>query len=584
VLQGLIAAGMDVARLNLSHGTRSDHERRLEAVGRAAREAGRLVAVMIDTRGPEIRTGDLAAAVVLETGGRVALTAADAPVDTVVDTLQGTPAGEGAVGSARRIGVSYAGLAGDVKAADPLILDDGAIFLEVEAADPERGVVLCRVVHGGTLGSRRKVTLPGVDVDLEALTPDDREDVAWACGRDVDFVAQSFVRRAGDVLVLRQILEDCGSSAQIVAKIETRSGYDNLEEILQVADALMVARGDLGVELAPEEVPLAQKRMISRCNRLGRPVITATQMLESMIERPRPTRAEASDVANAILDGTDAVMLSGETAAGRHPVEAVRQIVRIASRAEDGLDYDAVLERMRALSGRSITDAIGYATSSVAHGLKASAILTPTQSGHTARVVARCRPRARIVAVTPVAAVAAQLQLVWGVRPLVGAAAGGDEETVEAAVKASLEAGEVSEGDLIVITAGVPAGVPGTTNMLKVHIVGDVLVRGTGIGRRPVTARVRVVDHHREAEDLRKGEVLVARATDRDMMPAIGRAAGMVVEEGGLTSHAAVVGLSLGIPVIVGAGGATGVLQDGQLVTIDPTRGLVYAGEARVLP
>lgn len=555
---------MDVARLNLSHGNRDEHARRLEAIRQVAAAGGRPVAIMFDTRGPEIRLGRFA-------GGKAILEAGRA------FTL--TP--EEISGSESRASVGYPRLAADLGPGDTVLLDDGNISLCVEEVRPP--AVLCRVLNGGEISDRKKVSLPGAKLDLPALADADRADLAYAARAGVEYVAASFVRKAADILDIRKILEDSGSEAHIIAKIENREGVENLDDILKVADGLMVARGDLGVEFPAEEVPLLQKTMIERANRLGKPVITATQMLESMIERPRPTRAEASDVANAIFDGTDAVMLSAETATGRYPVEAVRVMARIAERTEEALPYDRLLAARAAGKTRTVTDAVSHATCQAATDLGAAAILTATQSGHTARMVAKYRPRAPIVALTPIPAVARKLNLVWGVLPLIIPGKRDTDQMIDQAVNRALEAGAIQAGDLVVITAGVPAGIPGTTNLIKVHTVGDILVRGTGIGTRSASGPACIVRTAREAaERFRAGDILVTEATDADFIPYMEKAAGVVTEEGGLTSHAAVAGLSLGVPVIVGAGGATGVIDQGSEITLDVPRGVIYRGRAVV--
>jgi len=346
----------------------------------------------------------------------------------------------------------------------------------------------------------------------------------------------------------------------------------------------MVARGDLGVEIPTEEVPLVQKVMIDKCNLVGKPVITATQMLESMMRNPRPTRAEASDVANAIFDGTDAIMLSGETAAGKYPVESVKTMARIARRTEEAAYYQDVLVGKRIAYKPSITDAISHATCSVSIDLGASAIITSTKSGSTARMVAKYRPSAPIIATTPIERVAAKLCLVWGVYPVMVQDTEGTDMMIDESITASLNAGLIRCGDLVVITAGVPVGVPGTTNLIKVHIVADVLVHGTGVGNRAVIGRVCLALGPDEARArMRPGDILVTRATDREFIPAIEKAAAIVVEEGGLTSHAAIVGLTLGIPTVVGVEDAVRFLSDGEIITVDSVRGLIYRGATKVL-
>ncbi|MBC7324267.1 MAG: pyruvate kinase [Moorella sp. (in: Bacteria)] len=564
IIKGMIRAGMNVARFNFSHGTHAEHGARMAAVRQAAAELGARVALMLDNKGPEIRLGEIRGQVTLQDGDEVILTTK--PV----------------IGDARRLPVNFAGLPGDVRPGQTILLDDGLIELEVlETGDQE---IRCRVRHGDVISSHKGVNIPGAEISLPFLTDQDIEDLEFGLAQGIDFIALSFVRTAADVLVARRELEKRGARIAIIAKIENQAGVKNLEEILQVADGIMVARGDLGVEIPVEEVPLVQKKIIAACNRSGKPVITATQMLESMIHNPRPTRAEASDVANAIFDGTDAIMLSGETAMGRYPVEAVATMARIARRAEKGLPYGDLLLKKGLAAERTATDAISHASCTIAYELGAAAIITPTASGSTARRVAKYRPRAPILATSPNEKVLNQLCLVWGVEPLLVEPSDGTDEMVNAAVAAAILSGQVKQGDLVVITAGVPAGVPGTTNLLKVHIVGEVLVRGRGIGREVTTGPVRLVKTAAEAvARVKKGDILVTEATGPDFLPAMERAGAIITEAGGLSSHAAVHGFSRGIPVVGGATGATSKLADGMLVTVDVVRGLVYRGQTRVL-
>lgn len=563
ILQGMVRAGLDVARFNMSHGTHEEHRRRLELLRQAEQETGRQVAVMWDTRGPEIRLGAFAE-------GRAELLDGELFALTVQEVL----------GNAQQATVSYSGLVDDCHVGDTLLLDDGNVVLRAERID--RVAVHCRVVAGGVLSDRKKVTLPGVRLSLPSLSDEDRADLAFGAEVGMDFVAASFIRQAKDVLEIRRVLEELGSRAVLISKIETREGVDRAEEILRVSDGVMVARGDMGVEYPPEEVPLIQKALIRAANRVGKPVITATQMLESMVERPVPTRAEASDVANAIFDGTDAVMLSAETASGHHPLQAVEVMAKIAQRSDLEVQRHG-LKEAPPQSGHTVTEAISYASCRAAQDLGAAAILTATESGHTARMVARYRPAAPIVAVTPDPVTARSLAIVWGVLPILVESMLSTDEMANRAISASRDAQYIHDGDLVVITAGVPVGIPGTTNMIQVHTVGAVAVRGIGVQRRAAVGRV---VHVRQAADLERvaiGDVVVAHSTDREMLEALKKAAAIVTEEGGLTSHAAVVGLSLGIPVIVGAHGALAVLAEGELVTVDGSRGLVYRGEARVL-
>lgn len=565
MLRELARHGMDVARLNFSHGTHAEHGRRVDAIREVVRELGREVGIMLDTRGQEIRIGAFA-------GGRAFLHEGD---EFILTTRQ-------VEGDCRRVSISFPERRPELKPGMRVFVADGYIELEVlRTADED---IVCRVVSGGELTDRKGVNVPAGRVTGPAIAQRDVEDIMFGVAKEVDFIAVSFVRRAADVLEVRKLVERSEAEVDIIAKIERREAVEKIDEIIKVADGVMVARGDLGVELPPEEVPLVQKAIIERCNRAGKPVITATQMLESMMHQPRPTRAEVTDISNAIFDGTDAIMLSGETAAGQYPVEALKTMARVAERTEEDLRFREVLARRSVAQPRTVTDAISHATCQAATDLGAAAIITSTSSGYTARMVSKYRPLAPIVAVTPRRTVVRRLSLVWGVRPLIAAQTESTDAMIREAVQGALGSDLVKQGDLVVITAGVPVGVKGTTNLLKVHVVGDVLLKGTGIGARAVTGRVCVAKTAKEAlAKFTAGSILVTVGTDREFMPVLEKAAGIVAEEGGLTSHAAIVGLNLGIPVVVGADGATGILSDGMLVTLDGTRGLVYKGEARVL-
>ncbi|UYZ12697.1 pyruvate kinase [Brevibacillus sp. WF146] len=564
-LKKLIHAGMNVARLNFSHGSHEEHAARIANIRQAAEETGKQVAILLDTKGPEIRTGMLAVdAVELQEGGTIVLTTEDVP------------------GTAERVSITYADLPRDVKKGDTILIDDGLIGLTVEAVEGHE--IVCRIKNGGTLKSKKGVNVPGVKINLPGITEKDAQDIEFGIRQGVDFIAASFVRKASDILEIREILERHGVRIDIIAKIENQEGVDNVDEILAVSDGLMVARGDLGVEIPAEEVPLVQKKLIKKCNELGKPVITATQMLDSMQRNPRPTRAEASDVANAIFDGTDAIMLSGETAAGKYPVESVETMNRIALRAEQELNYREILYNQALQKQVTITDAISQAVANAALDLDAAAVITATESGHTARMVSKYRPKAPIVAVTPHADVVRRLALVNGVYPVLGPMANTTDEMLEMSVQQALEAGYVRHGDLVVITAGVPVREVGTTNLMKIHVIGDIVAKGQGIGRKVVTGRVAVARSAEEAlEKMQEGTILVTIGTDSDMIGAFEKAGAVITEEGGLTSHAAIVGLNLNVPVIVGVARATELLKDGQIVTVDSERGHIYTGHARVL-
>ncbi|WLR50193.1 pyruvate kinase [Bacillus tianshenii] len=564
-LTKLMNAGMNVARLNFSHGNHVEHAARIKTIREAAESLNKTIAILLDTKGPEIRTHNMKdGEIQLEAGSEIRVSM------------------EEVLGTKERISVTYEGLINDVHQGSKILLDDGLIELEVTGT--EGNEIIANVMNTGVLKNKKGVNVPNVSVNLPGITDKDAEDIKFGIEQGVDFIAASFVRRPSDVLEIRELLEKHNANIHIVPKIENREGVDNIEGILEVSDGLMVARGDLGVEIPAEEVPLVQKELIRQCNMLGKPVITATQMLDSMQRNPRPTRAEASDVANAIFDGTDAIMLSGETAAGNYPVEAVQTMRNIASKAETALAYHEILAGRSREIGKTITEAISQSVAHTALNLNVSAIVTPTESGYTARMISKYRPKAPIVAVTSNEHVTRKLALVWGVTPQLGQQSSSTDEMLEIAVQEGLHSGVVNNGDLVVITAGVPVGESGTTNLMKVHVVGDSIGRGQGIGRKSATGKVVIAKNTQEALDkAEEGCVLVTYGTDRDMMKALEKASAIITEEGGLTSHAAVVGLNLGIPVIVGVGNAVTAFKDGQEVTVDAVRGDIYNGQMNVL-
>ncbi|KAF0819484.1 MULTISPECIES: pyruvate kinase [unclassified Cytobacillus] len=567
-LTQLIEAGMNVARLNFSHGDFEEHGQRIQNIREASAKTGKTVAILLDTKGPEIRTNNMV-------GGAIELRAGENIIISM-NEVEGT---------AEKFSVTYAGLIEDVHTGSRILLDDGLIGLEVTKIDKANSEIHTKILNSGTLKNKKGVNVPGVSVNLPGITEKDAQDIIFGIEQGVDFIAASFVRRASDVLEIRQLLEEHNAShINIIPKIENQEGVDNIEEILEISDGLMVARGDLGVEIPAEEVPLVQKKLIKKCNAQGKPVITATQMLDSMQRNPRPTRAEASDVANAIFDGTDAIMLSGETAAGSYPVEAVQTMHNIASRAESALDHKEILSNRSKDNEHNITDAIGESVAHTALNLDVNAIITPTESGHTARMISKYRPKAPIVAVTSNDYVSRRLSLTWGVYPQIGQKASTTDDMLDIAVEESLNSGIVASGDLVVITAGVPVGEAGTTNLMKIHVVGDILAKAQGIGRKSAFGKVVVARNAEEAlAKVTEGSILVTIGSDREMVPAIEKCSALITEEGGLTSHAAVVGLNIGIPVIVGVENATSLLKDGQEVTVDSQRGVIYNGHASVL-
>ncbi|MFD0944299.1 pyruvate kinase [Savagea faecisuis] len=568
ILDQLLLSGMNVARLNFSHGTQDEHRARIKAIREASKRTGKVVGILLDTKGPEIRTHKMEnGSVELKSGAEVSISMSE---------VLGTP---------NLFSVTYDKLIDDLEVGSLVLLDDGLIQLEVTGKDYDKRLIRTVVVNSGHLKDNKGVNVPGVAVRLPGITDKDREDILFGIEQEVDFIAASFVRRPADVMIIRELLEaNGGSSLHIIPKIENAEGVENIDEILSISDGVMVARGDLGVEILSEEVPLVQKELIRKCNQAGKPVITATQMLDSMQWNPRPTRAEASDVANAIFDGSDAIMLSGETAAGAYPVESVKTMHSIAVTTENAIDYKTVVSARRREQHGNMTESIGQAAAYTALNLKVRAVLAPTESGQTARMIAKYRPGCPIVAVTSSERNATKLTLAWGVYPLTGKRATSIDDILQEAVDASLENNYIDHGDVVVITAGVPVGQAGTTNLMKIHIIGDLVASGQGIGKANVYGRAVVAE---TAEDLKgvdvKDAIIVTKSSDKDMIHVIEQCAGLVTEEGGLTSHGAVVGLSLGIPVIVGVENATEKILDGSPITMHAETGCIYSGHARVL-
>jgi pyruvate kinase len=449
LISRLIRAGMDAARINFSHGEREDHLARIGMIRKAAKRAGRHIAIIQDLQGPKLRVGKMR-------DGGVTLKRGDAVTITTRKVL----------GDENLISVTYARLGRDLRTGDVVLLDDGRLALKVVAKDP--GGTRCKVLRGGILRSNKGVNLPGTPLSLPSLSHKDRDDLLFGISQGVDYIALSFVRTADDVYATRRFIRNAGANIPIIAKIEKPEAIRNLEDIIDAADGIMVARGDLGVEVSPEHVPLLQKRIIRACNKAEKPVITATQMLESMIESSQPTRAEASDVANAILDGTDCVMLSGETAVGKHPVQAVDFMARIAERAETWL---APLPPDRHTAG--VNESIAHAACRTAQEQQIRAIVTFTQSGTTALLVSKHRPYADIIAPTPSERIARKVALYWGVIPVILRSRSRTDDMIAAVETVMLRKGLARKQDLIVLTAGVPVAVAGSTNLLKVHRVGE---------------------------------------------------------------------------------------------------------------
>lgn len=567
MLEKLMNAGMNVARLNFSHGSHEEHKARIDTIRKVAKRLNKTIGLLLDTKGPEIRTHNMKdGLIVLEKGKEVIVS---------MNEVEGTP---------EKFSVTYENLNNDVNIGSYILLDDGLVELQVKEINKDKGEVKCDILNTGELKNKKGVNLPGVKVNLPGITDKDADDIRFGIKENVDFIAASFVRRPSDVLDIRQILEEEKAEITIFPKIENQEGIDNIEEILEVSDGLMVARGDMGVEIPPESVPMVQKDLIRKCNKLGKPVITATQMLDSMQRNPRATRAEASDVANAIYDGTDAVMLSGETAAGQYPEEAVKTMRNIAVSAEAAQDYKKLLSDRTKLVETSLVNAIGVSVAHTALNLNVKAIVAATESGSTARTISKYRPHSDIIAVTPSEKTARQCAIVWGVNPVVKEGRKTTDALLNNAVATAVETGRVSNGDLIIITAGVPTGEKGTTNMMKIHLVGDEIAKGQGVGRGSVVGHAIVADSASDLEgkDL-SDKVIITNSVDETLVPYVEKAIGLITEENGITSPSAIIGLEKGIPTVVGVEQATKEIKNDMLVTLDASQGKVFEGYANVL-
>ncbi|QJI69262.1 pyruvate kinase [Staphylococcus haemolyticus] len=568
MLEKLMKAGMNVARLNFSHGSHEEHKARIDTIRKVADRLGKTIGILLDTKGPEIRTHDMKDGLIM--------LEKDKEVIVSMSQVEGTP---------EKFSVTYEDLINDVQVGSYILLDDGLVELQVKDIDKTKGEVKCDILNTGELKNKKGVNLPGVKVNLPGITDKDADDILFGIKEDVDYIAASFVRRPSDVLDIREILErENNHNITIFPKIENQEGIDNIEEILEVSDGLMVARGDMGVEIPPESVPIVQKDLIRKCNKLGKPVITATQMLDSMQRNPRATRAEASDVANAIYDGTDAVMLSGETAAGLYPEEAVKTMRNIAVSAEAAQDYKKLLSDRTKLVETSLVNAIGVSVAHTALNLNVKAIVAATESGSTAVTISKYRPHSDIIAVTPSEHTARQLALVWGAYPVIKKGRKTTDDLLNNAVATAVETGRVTNGDLIIITAGVPTGEKGTTNMMKLHLVGDKIAKGQGVGRGSVVGKTVVANSASDLEGVDLSEsVIVTNSVDETLVPYIEQAVGLITEENGITSPSAIIGLEKSIPTIIGVENATKELKDGILVTVDAAQGKIFEGYANVL-
>ena len=539
-------------------------------VHEAEKITGKTVGIMLDTKGAEIRT-----TVQNTPNGKIEFHTGDVVRISMDDSLEGTQ---------DKVAVTYPGLYDDTHVGGHVLFDDGLIDVLITEKDDEHRELVTKVQNDGVLGGRKGVNAPGVSINLPGITEKDASDIRFGLDNGINFIAASFVRKPQDVLDIRELLEEKHQEqVQIFPKIESQEGINNIDDILKVSDGLMVARGDMGVEIPFEHVPLVQKSLIKKCNALGKPVITATQMLDSMQENPRPTRAEVNDVANAVFDGTDATMLSGESANGDYPVESVAAMARIDEYTEKAMtDQDAYA--LKQYSNQSVTESVGQAVAHTARNLGVKTIVAATNSGYTARMISKYRPKADILALTFSEKTQRGLMINWGVVPEIIEKPSSTDDMFDVATKKAQELGFAEEGDLILITAGVPVGETGTTNVMKVQLIGSKLTQGSGVGDQTTVGKAVVATTASEAvAKMQKGDILVTKTTDKDYLPAIEKAAAVVVEAGGLTSHAAVVGIAMGIPVVVGAEDATTVINDGQVVTVDSRRGIVYKGATNAI-
>ena len=561
VIKQMIIAGMDVARLNFSHGDYENHKQKADLVKKIRTELNKHTAILLDTKGPEIRLKKfINGKITLEKDKIFTLCAYDVE------------------GDQNKASITYKELYKDIHYGSKILIDDGRVELCAEQFNENE--ILCRVINGGEISDNKSVNVPDTNLSIPFLSEKDKTDIAFAVKENFDFIAASFTRSADDIKQIRRELESHGcGDIRVIAKIENAAGVDNIEEILNESDGIMVARGDLGVEIPMEEIPIIQKKLISKCYNAGKQVITATQMLESMTKQPRPTRAEITDVANAIYDGTSAIMLSGETAAGLYPVEAVKTMALIAVRTESEIDYKKRFYAINENKYLNVTNAISHATCTSALDLKASAIITITKSGETARFISRYRPETPIAGCSPEIKTCRHMNMSWGVIPVHIEYMDNTDALLEHAVQKTYEQKIVEYGDLVVITAGIPLGVSGTTNMLKVQLVGDVLTTGTAIGNKSVCGNLCVCQNESDAEEnCKEGDILVIPNTSNKIIGVLRKCIGIICERDGLDSYAAVVGQALDIPVIIGATDATKILKSGTIVTIDTAKGVVYSG------
>jgi pyruvate kinase len=566
IVKTLMQSGMNAARLNFSHGSHEEHKKRIDMVKEIRAELQKHTAIILDTKGPEIRTHKFS--------------------NDTVELKEGTNftiyCGEEILGDETKCSVTYNNICEDVNENDIILINDGLVALEVQSVEENKVNTL--VKNTGVIGNNKGVNVPNVAINLPSLTEKDVSDLIFGIENEIDIVAASFIRKASDVLDIRKVLsKNGGEDIQIFSKIENRQGVNNIDEIIKFSDGIMVARGDLGVEIPTEEVPVVQKMIIEKCNAAGKPVITATQMLDSMIRNPRPTRAEASDVANAIFDGTDAIMLSGETANGKYPVEVVKTMAQIAITSEKHINYESSLSKSQMSHIPNVSNAISLATCATAKELNASAIITATQSGHTTRQVSKYRPECPIIAVTPYEKVARSLALNWGVYAIQAEKVESTDELMEKCAEVALERRYVSKGDLVVMVAGVPANYVGSTNMMKVHIVGDILLKGKGTADITAFGTALYAKDVKDAvNNIQEGDILVVKRLGREFLDVLDNVAGIIVEEDEMSTSVVLECSSRDIPIIYSAVDAISIIKTGSFITMDSKRGLVYSGRTNI--
>ncbi len=563
MIRNLIQAGVNVFRLNFSHGTDEVHIESIKNIREVAKETDSIIGILQDVQGPKIRIGKVENdEAFLEDGQIFSLTNKPLIANSTIAS------------------VTYEKLLVDIKIGSTILIDDGKLELLVVERDDEK--LSCLVKVGGFIRPNKGVNFPGTSLGISCITDQDREDMLLGIKQKVDFIALSFVQKAEDVMEAKDFLAKNNSRIPIVSKIECQAAIDNLEGILAVSDAIMVARGDMGVELPTEDIPLLQKRIIKNCNRFGVPVITATQMLDSMVSNPRPTRAETTDVANAIFDGTDAVMLSNETAVGKYPIEAVTTMAKIAQKADMELIKNFSVDFASQIY--TISGSVSMAATYIAQSLKATAIIAATYSGSSAKKVSRYRIPSLIIAATPEISTLRQMSLVWGVNPILIPPSHDTDTMIKASVDMATEAKIIKDGDIVVITTGLPIGVAGTTNIVKVEVVTTMLTKGMGVGK--TFAHGKAIFAHTPEEAINKiqaGDILITTMTDKEFMPAIEKCGALVTQEGGLTSHAAIVAMSLNIPVLLGVEDVFTKITENGIITVDPRRGLIFAGNPKIV-